>query len=210
MISSCLTLVMAWLMTFVRVSGRGAAFPAKDSEIISGWASRMMDQNPHNTYNIHMTDKHEEESKRIFIRLRCIIIHDDKLLASYSKEHDFYFFPGGHMLWGESIIDGVKREIKEELGNEIEFEFKKVLFIREFLEKEHGKHSLELFILGDINKHKELEGKLDPEHENGLWWTTWLDLNNLPANLYPEVLAKKIASEYKKGFPSQGEYVGMI
>lgn len=114
------------------------------------------------------------------------------------------------MIWGESVIDGAKRELKEELGDDVEFEFKKILFIREFLEKDKGKHSLELFILGDINKDQELEGRLDPEHENDFWWTTWLDLKNLPSNLYPEKLAKKIAQDYKKGFPSQGEYVGVI
>lgn len=157
-----------------------------------------------------MTDRHEEESKKIHIRLRCVIVHEDKLLASYTKEHDFYFFPGGHMMHGESVIDGCKREIKEELGEDVDFEFKKILFIREFLEKEIGKHSLELFILGSVNKFEELEGKIDPEHDNGLWWSTWLDLNNLPSNLYPEILAKRIAEEYKNDFPSQGEYVGVI
>lgn len=161
-------------------------------------------------YNTRMADRHDEESKRIFIRLRCVIVHNNKLLTSYSKEHDFYFFPGGHMIWGESIIDGCKREIKEELGNDVNFEFKKVLFIREFLEKEHDKHSIEFFILGDVNKYEELEGKLDPEHEDGLWWSTWLNLDNLPKNLFPELLAKKITDEYKQGFPTQGEYVGVI
>ena len=155
-------------------------------------------------------DRHEAEGDKIFIRLRCVIVHGDKLLATYTKEYDFYFFPGGHMTWGESVIEGCKREIKEELGDDVEFTFKKILYVREFLEKEEGKHSLELFILGDVNKHEELEGRLDPEHENGQWWATWLDLNNLPSNLYPELLAKKIAKEYKKGFKTQGEYVGVI
>lgn len=155
-------------------------------------------------------DRHYDESEKIFIRLRCVIIKNDRLLATYTKEHDFYFFPGGHMIWGETVIEGCKREIKEELGEDVEFDFKKILFIREFLEKDKGKHSLELFILGDVNKDKELEGKLDPEHNNGLWWTTWLDLANLPSNLYPQELAKRIAKEYKLGFPHQGEYVGMI
>jgi len=157
-----------------------------------------------------MADRHDEESKKIHIRLRCVIVHGDKLLASYTKEQDFYFYPGGHMMHGESVVDGCKREIKEELGNDVEFEFKKILFIREFMEKEVGKHSLELFILGTVNQYEELEGKVDPEHDNGLWWSTWLDINNLPSNLYPELLTRKIAEQHKQGFPSQGEYVGVI
>jgi ADP-ribose pyrophosphatase YjhB (NUDIX family) len=157
-----------------------------------------------------MADRHESEGERIFVRARCVIIHGNKLLVTYSKEHDFYFFPGGHMIWGESVIEGCKREIKEELGDDVEFEFKKVLYIREFVEKDKGKHSLELFILGDINKFEELEGRVDPEHENGQWWSTWVDLKNLPANLFPIVLAKRVTVEYKEGFPSGGEYVGVI
>lgn len=157
-----------------------------------------------------MADRHGAESERIFIRLRCVIVHGDKLLASYSKEHDFYFFPGGHMNWGESIVEGAKREIKEEMGEDVEFEFKKILYIREFLEREKGKHSLELFILGDVNKFEELEGKIDPEHDNGEWWSTWLDLRDLPKNLLPGPLAQKIAEDFKSGFPNQGEYVGVI
>lgn len=157
-----------------------------------------------------MADRHEVESKRIHIRLRCVIIHDDKLLASFSKKHDFYFFPGGHIRWGETIIDGAKREIKEELGDDVEFIFKKILYIREFLEKKEEKHSLELFVLGEVNKFAELEGKIDPEHPNSDWWSTWLPLDKLPKNLLPYQLAVKIAKDYKKGFPNSGEYVGMI
>jgi len=157
-----------------------------------------------------MADKHDEESERIYIRLRCVIIHGDKLLATYTKDHDFYFFPGGHMKWGESVVEGCKREIKEELGEDVEFEFEKILYITEFLERDKGKHSHEIFVLGKINKFEELEGKLDPEHADGHWWSTWLDLDNLPSNLYPEILAKRVAKEYKAGFPVQGEYLGVV
>jgi len=158
-----------------------------------------------------MSDRHEEESKKIHIRLRCVIIHEDKLLATYIKTSNHYFFPGGHMEVGENVIEGCQREIKEELGEDVEFEFKKLLYIREYIERDkNNKQNLELFILGNVNKFEELEGKIDPEHSDGSLWTTWLDLNNLPENIFPQLLAKRIAEEYKKDFPSQGEYVGVI
>lgn len=152
----------------------------------------------------------DSENANIFVRIRCVITHEDKLLVSYSKEHDYYFFPGGHMQWGESIVECSQREIREELGEDVQFDFKKILFVREMIEKEKEAHSLELFVLGKVNKYKELEGKIDPEHTNGLWWSTWLDLENLPNNLLPPLLAQRISKEYKDDFPSQGEYVGTI
>ena len=150
------------------------------------------------------------KDKKIDIRLRCVIIHGDKLLATYYKKTDHYFFPGGHMEWGENVVEGCQREIREELGDDVEFEFKKVLYIREYFEKDKDRQNLELFILGDVNKFEELEGKLDPEHADGSLWTSWLDLNNLPENIFPQLLAKRIAVEYKNDFPTQGEYVGVI
>lgn len=118
--------------------------------------------------------------------------------------------PGGHMEWGENVVEGCQREIREELGEDVEFDFKKVLYIREYFEKDKDRQNLELFILGNVNKFEELEGKLDPEHEDGSLWTTWLDLSNLPENIFPQLLAKRIVEEYKKDFPTQGEYVGVI
>lgn len=158
-------------------------------------------------YNTGMIrDRHDEESRRIHIRLRCVIVHEEKLLVTYTKDGDFYFFPGGHMQWGESIIEGCQREIREELGDDVEFEFEKVLYMTEFIEPNKEKHSHEIFVLGRVNKSEELDGKMDPEHPDGSFWTTWLELDNLPDNLYPTTLAKQIAKEYKIGFPSQGEY----
>lgn len=157
-----------------------------------------------------MAHQKKQENNNIFVRIRCVIVHDDSLLVSYSKEYDYYFFPGGHMQWGESIVECAQREIREELGDDVIFDFKKILFIREMLEEKKGAHSLEIFVLGNVNKYKELEGKIDPEHTNGLWWSTWVDLKDLPDNLLPPLLAQKIGEEYKNDFPSQGEYVGII
>jgi hypothetical protein len=39
-------------------------------------------------------------------------------------------------------------------------------------------------------------------------WLTWLDVNDLPHNLYPKQLSKKLLEDYKNNFPNAGEYVG--
>ena len=127
---------------------------------------------------------------KLQIRLRLIIIKDDKLLTSYTKKHDFYFYVGGHMEYGETVLEGCKREIIEECGEGTDFNLQKVLYIRDFFDKDNNEQNVELFILGDINKFDELEHRLDPQHLDGSMWLTWLDINDLPDNLYPKQLSK--------------------
>ena len=151
---------------------------------------------------------------KINVRLRMVIIKNGKLLVTHNKTKNYYFYIGGHLEYGETILDGCIREIKEECGSDTEFTFKKILYIRDHLLnlKDHGQdeHSVELFILGDVNKFEELEECLDPQHPDGQVCSTWLDLNNLPDNLLPPNLTPILLEDYKNNFPKTGEYVGCI
>lgn len=151
-------------------------------------------------------DKMEQKIK---VRLRLVIIKESKLLVCYNFKDDYYFYVGGKLEFGETIEEGWTREIREELGEDVKFDFKKILYIRDYIDKHENEHSLELFILGDINKAQELEGKEDPEH-NGELLFKWLDINNLPDNLYPQPLSKKLLEDFKANFPKTGEYVGRM
>lgn len=150
-----------------------------------------------------------EEKPRIKIRLRMVIIKDEKLLVTYDSIEDYYFYIGGKLEFGETVLEGAQREIKEELGESTKFNFKKILYIRDFLQPEKNEHSLELYILGDVNKFEELEHYPDPEHDDRKW-SMWLDINNLPDNLYPNSLSSKLLRDFKKGFINSGEYVGRM
>lgn len=149
------------------------------------------------------------DENKVKIRLRLIIIKEEKLLAYYDSMDNYYFYIGGKLEYGETIEEGWKREIKEELGDDVEFTFNKILYIRDFILPEKNEHSLELFILGDINKFMEIDERPDPEYD-GKKWPKWLDLNNLPDNLYPNALTEKLIQDYKNGFPNSGEYVGRM
>ena len=138
-----------------------------------------------------------------------IIVKNRKLLVTYDSTEDYYYYIGGKLEYGETVLEGAKREIEEELGKDIKLDFKKILYIRDFLQPEKDEHSLELFILGDINKFEDLEHYLDPEHGNKKW-STWLDINNLPDNLFPKPLIKKLQKDFKKGFTDSGEYIGRM
>lgn len=149
-------------------------------------------------------------SHKINVRLRMIIIKNKKLLTTYTKNGDFYYYVGGHLEFGETILEGCKREISEECGKGTEFNFKKILYIRDFCDINENDQNVELFILGDINKFEELEHHFDPQHKDGRVWLTWLDIENLPKNLFPKTLNTKLLDDFKNGFQNTGEYVGEI
>lgn len=150
-----------------------------------------------------------EDKPRIKIRLRMVIVKNEKLLVTYDSVEDYYYYLGGKLEYGETVLEGAQREIKEELGEDTKLDFKKILYIRDFLQPKKDEHSLELFILGDINKFKELEHYFDSEHGDKKW-ATWLDINSLPDNLFPKALTKKLQEDYIKGFTNSGEYVGRM
>ena len=63
------------------------------------------------------------------------------LLARSHKWFDRYTLPGGHIEVGESIVDAVKREVKEEVGLDVEVVemllVQEAIFAPEFYKKKH-------------------------------------------------------------------------
>jgi len=150
------------------------------------------------------------ENHQITVRARLIVIKNGKLLVQYRQKQNYYHYFGGHLDFGETILDTCIRETKEECGDDVNFEYKKILYIRDFILPGDDEQSLELFILGDINKFEELEGLKDSQHPDGSVWLTWLDINHLPDNLYPHSLSEKLLADYNSAFPKEGEYIGRM
>ena len=151
----------------------------------------------------------DNSSKLIKVRARLVVIKDGKVLVTYDSVNDYYYYLGGKLEFGETLGDCCRREIREECGADAVFTFNKILYVRDFILPAENEHSLELFILGEVNKGEELEHYLDPE-DAGKKWLTWLPLDKLPANLKPVTLTAKLLADYQAGFPKQGEYVGAI
>lgn len=147
--------------------------------------------------------------KKLKLRVRLVIIKNNKILLTYTSDGDFYFYIGGKMEFGETLEEACKREIKEECGKGANFTFKKILYIRDYIKPNEGEHSVEFFILGDVNKFAEFEGKVDREFP-GTHHQTWVDIDNLPENIFPKSLTKILLNDYKAGFPRQGEYIGVV
>jgi ADP-ribose pyrophosphatase YjhB (NUDIX family) len=84
--------------------------------------------------------------------IRAIIQNRGKILVCWNKEKGYYFFPGGHLNFLESIPKALSRELKEELGMEI----KKFSFIGlvDNIYEEEGKNHHEINLVFKVIPEK--------------------------------------------------------
>ena len=68
--------------------------------------------------NIFISD--DKTSKSFSLRASTIVQVEDKYLMVLNEGASKYKHPGGHINLKESLLDGLKRELKEEIGLEIE------------------------------------------------------------------------------------------
>jgi ADP-ribose pyrophosphatase YjhB (NUDIX family) len=143
--------------------------------------------------------------KKIKVRVRLVIIKNGKILLSYVKDEDFYFYIGGKMEFGETVEQTCQREVAEEC--DAKFTFKKILYVRDYLKPDENEHSLELFILGDIDKFAELEHYPDREcPENH--FQAWIGLKDLSkTNVKPKNLTPQILKDFADGFKDGAIYL---
>ena len=90
------------------------------------------------------------------------------LLARSHKWFDKYTLPGGHIEVGESMADAVRREVKEEVGLDVEVMemllVQEAIFAPEFYKKKH-------FIFIDFYcKSKDQQVKLDHDEIQDYIW----------------------------------------
>jgi len=149
------------------------------------------------------------DDRKIKVRVRLIIIKNNKILLSFVKDENFYFFIGGKMEFGETLLQACLREVTEECDG-ARFDFKKILYVRDYIKPEKNEHSLELYVLGDIDKFDELEGLKDPEFGDN-HWQTWVDLSKLESlDVRPKKLVKLIIEDYKNNFSEETKYLGKV
>ena len=110
------------------------------------------------------------------IVLTGILKSDNLLLIVKRDENDELYpgaweFPGGHLENGETLVEGLKRELKEEIGLNRDFESRIISYDDEVKNK-NGEliHNLEINFLISVNK-EEFEVALSEEHSDYKWVT---------------------------------------
>ncbi len=137
------------------------------------------------------------EGYKLNIRVAGIIIHNNKILTHRDINKDHYCLPGGRIEIGETSEQAIKREIKEELGKDVEIiEYKST--IENFFEFENNKYH-EIYFLYKIEFVNEEDKKINYTIHNveGKQYLQyeWLELNKINKyNILPECL-KDIISD---------------
>ena len=115
------------------------------------------------------------------IVLTGILKSDDLYLIVKRDENDDLYpgaweFPGGHLENGETLLEGLKRELQEEIGFNKEINPKIISYDDEVKEKNNTFiHNIEINFLIEVNKD-DIDITLSNEHTDYKWATKNSDL----------------------------------
>lgn len=134
---------------------------------------------------------------KLNIRAAGIMIHNGKVLVHRNVNYDHYALIGGRVEIGESSEDTIKREIKEELGKEIEI-LEYVATIENFFEMRNKKYH-EIYFIHKIEFKNEEDKKsnnvmYNMEGKDYLQYV-WVDIDKLnECKIAPRCLKEIITS----------------
>ena len=129
------------------------------------------------------------------IGIGVLVMFQNKILLLKRKSShgtDMWCLGGGHLEFGETIIECAKREVKEETG--LIIKNAKIICVNEdlYFIQSDNKHYITIGCLAHA-KSKKFQNKEPDKHSE----LNWFDLNDLPQPLFPP--SKNIVECYKKG-----------
>jgi len=131
------------------------------------------------------------EDYKLNVRAAGIIIHNNKLLTHHDLNNGHYALVGGRIEIGESSDETLKRELKEEVGKEIEIT-EYITTIENFFTMNNIKYHEIMFVhkAEFINEDdKKIETELESIEGKKHLRFEWIDLDNLEGyDLRPQVI----------------------
>ncbi|MCM1404009.1 MAG: NUDIX domain-containing protein [Prevotella sp.] len=135
--------------------------------------------------------------------VRAIIKQDEKILMLCVNDAEYYHLPGGHVKIGETSENALRREIKEEVGFDINID-KLVIVNEQFYHKKDSAHHAIIFYYVASPKSKvSTENRICMEQgrtkliKNELRWVTLHELKNL--DMRPERIKNLIVKNELNG-----------
>lgn len=125
-------------------------------------------------------------TKPVTAGARIILIYNNRVLLVKHTYQEQWYLPGGGIKKGETFEQAIRREIKEELGGQLE-ELKLFGVYNNFYESKND--HIVIFVCDKFS----ISGKTDREIES----FDYFDINNLPSNISSGT--KRRIEEYKNG-----------
>ena len=118
---------------------------------------------------------------KIIIASGPVIVENGKVMLNQHGDTDFWKFCGGQTKDDESLIETAARRVKEEMGIGIEILDENPFII--YTKKETPAGVFDVILVHYLAKRI---GEIKPGKEIIKW--DWLDTNNLPGDLAPNIL----------------------
>lgn len=136
------------------------------------------------------------------VSARCVLLRDGMILVQLSKHGDFYRLPGGRVRPEETVLQGLQRELREELGLEKLGDPDLLYIVESFYRRRSGiVHEIGFYFLC-----KPPEGEIRAKEEH--LKIKWIPLDTLtPETLRPSVLAPYIKKLGNGGKPVKPLYL---
>jgi|FLYL01.1.fsa_nt_gi 8-oxo-dGTP pyrophosphatase MutT (NUDIX family) len=134
------------------------------------------------------------DGRRFSYRVAALIIHDERVLLCTAPGDGFWFLPGGRVEFFEPGVDCLRREMREELGEDVELG--PLLWVAENFFEHEGlrQHEIGLYWRAYLRPGSPLRRRKSPLHsieaESGAAITiAWHDLSSIDGlYLVPEFL----------------------
>lgn len=121
------------------------------------------------------------EDYKLNIRAAAIIIHENKILLHKDLRTDYYALVGGRVKLGETSEETIKREIKEEMGKDIDIKGY-IATIENFFNAENKKYHEIIFVYNaefiDKKDKENIDTIKNIEGEEYLMYE-WIDINKI-------------------------------